>query len=118
MIVETKPPINDIQRLQGQSKHSTCGTDKEPYLWLSEKDPSRRMTDKEILDSTIDLSEAFLIKKQKQPLYKILVRNITLRDKNGLCLNMEVNLNLNDKTPFYTRPFPIKEVEKLLYTRK
>ena len=76
MIDERKPPLNDKQRLQGQSKYSTYGTEKEPYLLLSEKDPSRRMTDKEILDSTIDLSESFIIKKQKQALYKILVRII------------------------------------------
>ena len=33
-------------------------------------------------------------------------------DKIGLSLNMETKLELTDKTPFYTNPFPIKEEKK------
>ena len=35
-----------------------------------------------------------------------------MRDEIGLCPNMEIELELNDKTPFFIRPFPIKESEK------
>ena len=31
---------------------------------------------------------------------------------------MEVKLELKDKTPFYTRPFPIKEEEKIIVDRE
>ena len=44
------------------------------YPWLDEKDPSRHITDKEILESTINLSEACLTEKEKLALYKILLK--------------------------------------------
>ena len=36
----------------------------------------------------------------------------SLRDEIGLCPNMEIELELNDDTPFFIRLFPIKETEK------
>ena len=36
----------------------------------------------------------------------------SLRDEIGLCPNMEIELELNDETPFFIRPFSIKESEK------
>ena len=35
-----------------------------------------------------------------------------MRDEIGLCQNMEVELELRDETPFFIRPFPIKESDK------
>ena len=81
----------------------------------------RHMTDKEILESTIELSEACIIKRQKQALYKILLKYreaFSFRDETGLCPTMEVKLELNDKTPFYIRPFPIKEEERFIVNRE
>ena len=57
----------------------------------------------------------------KQVLYKILLKykeTISLRDEIGLCPNMEVKLELKDKTPFYIRPFQIKEEEKIIANRE
>ena len=48
-------------------------------------------------------------------LYKLLLKYkeaFSLRDEIGLCPNMEIELELNDDTPFFMRPFPIKESEK------
>ena len=36
----------------------------------------------------------------------------SLRDKIGLCKNMEVELELKDENPFFIRTFPIKESDK------
>ena len=50
-------------------------------------------------------------------MYKILLKYrlaFSLRDEIGLCPNIEVKLELKDKTPFYIRPFPIKEEEKIV----
>ena len=35
-----------------------------------------------------------------------------MRDEIGLCQSMEVELELRDETPFFIRPFPIKESDK------
>ena len=36
----------------------------------------------------------------------------SLRDEIGLCQSMEVELELKDESPFFIRPFPIKESDK------
>ena len=36
------------------------------YPWLDENDPRRHMTDKEILENTIDLSEACITERQSK----------------------------------------------------
>ena len=88
---------------------------KDLYPWLDKDDPRRKMTDQEILEKYIDLSDSDLDLAEKKSLYKVLVKYkdaFSLRDEIGLCPNMEIELELNDETPFFIRPFPIKETEK------
>ena len=115
----------DIQKtpINGTVKTPRCKDDanKDPYPWLDENDPRRHMTDKELPESTIDLSEACITEKQKQALYKILLKYreaFSLNDEIGLCPNMEMKCELKDKTSFYIRPFPIKEEEKIIVDRE
>ena len=78
-------------------------------------DPRRHMSDQEILEKYVDLSDSDLSYAEKRSLYKILLKYkeaFSLRDEIGLCPNMEIELELNDETPFFIRPFPIKESEK------
>ena len=73
------------------------------------------MTDQEILEKYVDLSDSDLNIAEKKSLYKALLKYkeaFSLRDEIGLCPNMEIELELNDDTPFFIRPFPIKETEK------
>ena len=79
------------------------------------------MTDKEILESTINLSEACITEREKQALYKILLKyreSSSNGDEIALCPNMEVKLELNDKTAFYIRPFLIKKEENDIVDRE
>ena len=88
---------------------------RDPYPWLDKEDPRRNMTDQEILEKYIELSDSDLDLAEKKSLYKVLVKYkdaFSLRDEIGLCPNMEIELELNDETPFFIRPFPIKETEK------
>ena len=89
--------------------------EKDPYPWLEDDDPRRHMSDQEILEKYVDLSDSDLSHAEKKSLYKILLKYkeaFSLRDEIGLCPNMEIELELNDETPFFIRPFPIKENEK------
>ena len=79
------------------------------------------MPDKELNESTIDLSVACITEIQKQAPYEILLKYrgaFFTRDEIGLCPNMEVKLELIDKTPFYIRPSPNKEEEKIIVDRE
>ena len=94
---------------------------KDPYSWLDKEDPRRKMTDQEILEKYIDLSDFDLDLAEKRSLYKVLVKYkdaFSLRDEIGLCPNMEIELELNDETPFFIIPFPIKETEKDVVERE
>ena len=112
-----KTPIN------GTVKTPRCkdDTNEDPYPCLDDNDPRRHMTDKELLESTMDLSEACITEKQKQDLYKIILKYreaFSPRDEIGLCPNMEVKLELKDKIPFYIRLFTIKEEERIIVDRE
>ena len=88
---------------------------KDPYYWLDPDDPRRKMTDQEILEKYIDLSDSDLNSAEKRSLYKVLMKYkeaFSLRDNIGLFPNMDIDLELNNETPFFIRPFPIKETEK------
>ena len=94
---------------------SNMSEDNDPYPWLDKDDPRRNMTDRECLENYIDLSDSDITEREKKNLYKILYkykRAFSLRDEIGLCQNMEVELELRDETPFFIRPFPIKESDK------
>ena len=46
---------------------------KDPYPWLDADDPRRKMTDQEILEKYIDLTDSDLNSAEKRSLYKVLV---------------------------------------------
>ena len=94
---------------------SNMSEDNDPYPWLDKDDPRRNMTDRECLEKYIGLSDSDITEREKRNLYKVLYKYkkaFSLRDEIGLCQSMEVELELRDETPFFIRPFPIKESEK------
>ena len=94
---------------------SNMSEDNDPYLWLDKDDPRRNMTDRECLENYIDLSDSDIKEREKKNLYKVLhkyKKAFSLRDEIGLCQSMEVELELRDETPFFIRPFPMKESDK------
>ena len=94
---------------------SNMSEENDPYPWLDKEDPRRYMTDGECLKKYIDLSDFDMSETEKRNLYKLLYKYkkaFSLRDEIGLCQNMEVELELKDESPFFIRPFPIKESDK------
>ena len=84
----------------------------DPYPWLDKEDPRRNMTDRECKEKFVDLSDSDITETEKKNLYKLLYKYkkaFSLRDEIGLCQSMEMELELKDESPFFIRPFPIKE---------
>ena len=72
------------------------------------------MTDAEILQMKLDLTECSLDDKQKEEFLTKLddFHDVfSLRDEIGACLFIEVHLKLKDETPF-VRPYPMREEQK------
>ena len=85
------------------------------YPWLDDDDPRRKMTDEEILEKYVDLTDSDLTKAQKAELVKIMIKYkkaFSLRDEIGTCPKIEVELELNDKRPFFIRPYSCTEEDK------
>ena len=66
------------------------------------------MTDKEILDKYIDLDNSCLTKREKKEVRNLLYKYkdaFISRDEIGTCPNIEVEIDVTDKNPFFIRPF-------------
>ena len=89
----------------------------DPYPWLDKDDPRRHMTDEEILYKYIDLSKSHLTKSEKEEVMDLVINNkkaFSLRDEIGKCPDIKVNIEVNDPSTFFVRPFPIAEEDKPL----
>ena len=85
------------------------------YPWLDPDDIRRNMTDTEILCMKLNLKDLILDKKGKEE-FLAKVEQFTdvfsLRDEIGTCLFIEIHLKLKDETPFFVRPYPMREEQK------
>ena len=73
------------------------------------------MTDREILDKYINLNTSFLNKEEKIKVMDMLYKYreaFSLRDEIGTCPNIEVEIDVTDKSPFFIRPYHIREEDK------
>ena len=73
------------------------------------------MTDSEILQMKLNLKDSVLDEKGKEEFLTNVGQftNIfSLRDKIGTCPFIEVHLKLKDETPFFIRPYPMREEQK------
>ena len=90
-------------------------TPDDKYPWLDPDDPRRNMTDKEILQMKLNLKDSILNEKEKEEfLTKVeeFTDMFSLRDEIGTCPFIEVHLKLKDETPFFVRPYPMREEQK------
>ena len=88
---------------------------KDLYPWLDKDDPCRDMTDEEILDKYIDLSNSDLTLDEKETLMDTIKEHkqaFSLRDEIGQCPNIKIDIDVIDNSPFFVRPFPIHEEDK------
>ena len=88
-------------------------TDK--YPWLDPDDERKHMTDREILEKYINLNNSCLDKEEKIKVMDMLFKYreaFSLRDDMGTCLNIEVEIDVTDKSPFFIRPYHVREEDK------
>ena len=105
IITWTELPIDDMNK----------STPDDKYPWLNPDNPRRNMTDKEILQMKLNLKDTILNEKEKEE-FLMKVEQFTdvfsLRDEIGTFPFIEVHLKLKDETPFFVRPYPMREEQK------
>ena len=93
----------------------------DPYPWLDPEDPCRTMSDETLMRNKIKLNESILNESQKEEVLQMLIAKrdaFSLRDEIGTCPYFEVRLQLRDETPFFVRPYPIREEQKAIVQRE
>ena len=73
------------------------------------------MTDREILDKYINLDNSCLHEEEKREVMDMLFsykEAFSLRDEIGTCPNIEVEIDVTDKSPFFVRPYHVREEDE------
>ena len=73
------------------------------YPWLDCNDERKYMTDQEILDKYIDLESSCLATEERKEVMEMVYKYMeafSLRDEIGTCPNIEVEIDVTDKSPF------------------
>ena len=101
--------VNTLKREREQK------SPKDDYPWLDPNDDRRYMIDREILEKYINLNNSCLSKEEKIRVMDMLFKYkeaISLRDEIGTCPNIEAEIDVTDKSPFFIRPYHIREEDK------
>ena len=79
------------------------------------------MADREILDTCINLDNSCLTKAENKEVRDLLYEYkdiFSLKDEIGMCPNIEVEIDMTAKTPFFIRPFHAKEEDKVILDKE
>ena len=91
------------------------------FPWLEDTDERKYMTNREILDKYVNLDNSCLTNKEKTQVRDLLYKYkdaFSLRDEIGLCPNIEIEINVTDKSPFFIRPFHANEEDKIILDKE
>ena len=94
---------------------------KDNYPWLDQGNERRNMSEKEILDKYVDLEKSCLSDPEKKQVMDMLYKykdTFSLRDEIGTCPNIEVEIDITDKSPFFIRPYHVKKEDKKILDRE
>ena len=78
-------------------------------------------SDKEILEKYIDLENSCLTKWEKREVRSLIYEYkdvFSLRDEIGTYPNIEVEIDITDKSPFLIRPFHTREEDRALLDKE
>ena len=97
------------------------GKSKEKYPWLDDMGERKYVMDKEILEKYIDLKDSCLDDSERKQVMKMLYDYkdvFSLRDEIGMCLSIEVNIEVTDNSPFFIRPYHVKEEDRAVLDKE
>ena len=79
------------------------------------------MADREILDKYMNLDNSCLTKMEKEQVRDLFYQYkdaFSLRDEIGLCPNIEIEIDVTDKSTFFIRPFYANEQDKVILDKE
>ena len=112
---EFNPMVNE------RKKEEEREVDKDKYPWLDDSDERKYMTDREILEKHINLNNSCLTESEKTHVRDMIFEYrevFSLRDEIGTCPNIEIDIDVTDKTPFFIRPYRVQEEDKRILDKE
>ena len=109
--------LSELKEKTTLAFQKTSGKENMPYPWLDPSDPRKHMTDREILEKYIDLSNAELTAKEKKAFMNVLVKHknaFSLRDEIGQSPDYKIQIDLLDETHFTVHPGGVPDENKPL----
>ena len=79
------------------------------------------MTDRETLEKYVDLRNSCLKEEEKVKIMDMLYKYkeaFSLRDEIGACPNIEVEIEVTDKSPFFIRPYHVREEDRAIIDKE
>ena len=98
-----------------RKKEEEKEVEKDKYPWLDDSDERKYMTDGEILEKYINLDNSCLTESEKVQVRDMIYKYreaFSLRDEIGTCPDIEIDIDVTDKTPFFIRPYQVREEDK------
>ena len=81
----------------------------------------KNIRNREILEKYVDLKNSCLNVEEKVKVMDMLFKYkeaFSLRDEIGTCPNIEVEVEVTDKSPFFIRPYHVREEDKAITDRE
>ena len=102
--------MKEFNKIVEMVKQEEEGNQKEKYPWLDDMDERKYMIDREILEKYIDLRDSCLDDSERKQVMEMYDYKdvFSLRDEIGTCLNIEVNIEVTDNSPFFIRTLSCK----------
>ena len=111
----------EFNRIMEEKRQEEKNSSEERYPWLDDADERKYMTDKEILDKYINLKDSCLNETERNQIMEMLYEYkdvFSLRDEIGTCPNKEVNIEVTDNSPFFIRPYHVKEEDRMVLDKE
>ena len=111
----------EFNTIVNQRKKEEKEIEKDKCPWLDDNNERKYMTDREILEKHINLDSSFLTESEKTHIRNMIYEYreaFSLRDEIGTCPNIKINIDVMDKTPFFIRPYYIREEDKRILDKE
>ena len=109
--------INTLRKEEQEA--SVHGKDKYPLL--DDSDERKHMTDREILDKYINPDNSCLTRHETKKVRRLIYKYkdaFSLRDETGTCPNIEVEIEVTNRSPFFIRPLHAREEDKAILDKE
>ena len=118
---ESAQLCEESNTLVNELKKDEKTADKEKYPWLEDSDERKYMTDREILEKYKGLDKSCLTESEKTEVRDMIYKYkdaLGLRDEIGTCPNIEIDIDIMDKTTFFIRPYHVREEDKRILDKE